>query len=104
MPSLQDGGDWTGPFPPGFTRGYFHSLPLGARCVSRGYRRIPPCPHRMRKGWGTWPLGILVSHPFRSPRRQREMDGARNSDMELQEANLFAGGEIGGVDRIAGLL
>jgi hypothetical protein len=24
--------------------------------------------------------------------------------MELQEANLFAGGEIGGVDRIAGLL
>jgi hypothetical protein len=30
MPSLQDGGFIRGIASPGFTRGYFHSLPLGA--------------------------------------------------------------------------
>ena len=37
MPSLQDGGALAGTDSPGFTRGYFHSLPPGARSARKGY-------------------------------------------------------------------
>jgi len=41
MPSLQDGGAFWDAHSPGFTRGYFHSLPLGARNGGDGDCAIP---------------------------------------------------------------
>ena len=40
MPSLQDGGVLWSAVSPGFTRGYFHSLPLGAQCVLDLWREL----------------------------------------------------------------